>query len=495
MTDELLERVRAIDPLPDGSTAPPFESVFARVANDALQDGRHHGRPGRRRRRHLLGLLVPAVSVAVAIGVLVTAVTLLRAGPHAGNAHRAAAHGHSQSATSPTQSPTTSARIPPVPTGGMPGFVTVWGAGFNAAGNGVISLEQCLQCRANGNETANSQFHDWLVTTTNAGRSWNVSAEGYYVQRPRFDGLNGWAGGLQMLSRQQAAGQPAEWEPGEGVARYFVTHDAGRTWSVAPSAAPNEGGSSVSLTLIDAVTDNEAWAIGLGSQVTVLHAAATAGRLTATPTQPIRNDDTNVAVAGAGPGTAYLLDATASGQGFVTHDNGRIWQRLTPPPCTGRYAYADLDAAFGQTVWLTCVGGNARTPELVRSLDGGHSWQKLPIDWGRGGPQQLAAVNARVAWALSGNGELMRTTDAGATWQPVWSAADARVSPLSRPITKVTPSPLPILSVQSAESASIVTLLNRSTTGRATKLTNLVAYRTTNGGQTWKTEPVPLGSR
>jgi hypothetical protein len=45
------------------------------------------------------------------------------------------------------------------------------------------------------------------------------------------------------------------------------------------------------------------------------------------------------------------------------------------------------------------------------------------------------------------------------------------------------PSALPILSAQSPDSASIVTLLNRGTTGRAAKLTNLVVYRTTNGGQ------------
>jgi hypothetical protein len=87
---------------------------------------------------------------------------------------------------------------------------------------------------------------------------------------------------------------------------------------------------------------------------------------------------------------------------------------------------------------------------------------------------------------------LLRTTNAGATWQPVWSPTDPHVSPLSRPITKPTPSPLPIMSVQSADSASIVTVLNRGTRRRAANLTNLVVYRTTNGGQTWETYPVKL---
>ncbi len=57
-------------------------------------------------------------------------------------------------------------------------------------------------------------------------------------------------------------------------------------------------------------------------------------------------------------------------------------------------------------------------------------------DWGDDAPQQWAAANARVAWALDGDEELLRTTDDGATWQPAWSATDVRVSPHGRPITQ-----------------------------------------------------------
>jgi photosystem II stability/assembly factor-like uncharacterized protein len=214
--------------------------------------------------------------------------------------------------------------------------------------------------------------------------------------------------------------------------------------------------------------------------------------LIATASQPVHGSYTNVGVEGAGAGIAYVVNADVPRQAFATHDDGRTWQRLTPPPCTGKYAFARLDAAAGQTVWLTCSGGNDRTPRLVRSLDGGRSWRQLPVDWGTDGPRQLAAVNARVAWVLIGNGELLRTTDAGATWPPVWSATDPRVSPLSRPITTLAASPLPLLSVQSPDSASIVTLLNRDRTGRAAKLTNLVVYRTTDGGQSWQAYPAGL---
>jgi photosystem II stability/assembly factor-like uncharacterized protein len=300
-----------------------------------------------------------------------------------------------------------------------------------------------------------------------------------------------WDGGVELdvlpdrVGRQQGGGA-AQSGAGSGIARYFVTHDGGRSWTVAPTAAPNEGGSVASLV------GSEVWAVGLALNATILHGPATGAGLIAPASQPIHGGYTNVHVEGAGAGTAYVVNGDVPRQAFATHDDGRTWQRLMPPPCTGKHAFARLDGAFGQTVWLTCSGGKDRAPRLVRSLDGGRSWRQLPVDWGNDGPQQLTAVNAHDAWALNGDGELLRTTNAGTTWQPVWSATDARVSPLSLPITKLTASPLPILSVQSADSASIVTLLNRGTTGRAAKLTNLVVYRTTNGGQSWQAYPVRL---
>jgi photosystem II stability/assembly factor-like uncharacterized protein len=485
--ESLIARVAAANPIPnhaaaDGHELEEAERVLRRVlgASELEQSvGRVDRAPlqsadrGRHRRR-LLGLLLPALSVAVTVGVVVAAVTLLHAGRHDGPQH-AATGGHGRTANATP--------VPSAPAGGMSGFVTVWGAGFGSASDGVISLEQCLRCQPNGNETSRSTFTDWLLTTSDGGRSWSRTKTGYYVQRPLLAGQDGWAGGLQMLSRKQA-GALAEWQPGVGAARYFVTHDGGRSWSVAPSAAPNEGGSVTSLV------GNEVWAVGLGLHVAILRAPAAGRALTATASQPIQGDDTNIGVEGAGAGSAYVANANAPRQTFATHDDGRTWQQLTTPPCTGKYAFARLDAAFGQTVWLTCSEGVGRTPRLIRSLDGGHSWQQTPIEWGAGGPQQLTAATANVAWALNADGDLLRTTNAGASWQLVWSATDAQVSPLSHPITKPTPSPLPILSVQSPDSASIVTLLNRGTSRRAAKLTNLVVYRTTNGGQSWQTYPV-----
>ncbi len=81
---------------------------------------------------------------------------------------------------------------------------------------------------------------------------------------------------------------------------------------------------------------------------------------------------------------------------------------------------------------------------------------------------------------------------AGASWHTVWSADDPRVASLSRPVNALSVSPLPLLSVQSADRASVVTLLDPRTTGHSANLTNLVVYRTADGGRSGRR--IPWGS-
>jgi photosystem II stability/assembly factor-like uncharacterized protein len=475
MTDELIGRVRDADPLPEGSVAPPFELVYAEHRVVVRRGGRDWG-------KRTLGLLAPALVVAMSLGAIVVAVVLVRARPAVRTHRGPVASGQHRSTTRPAATPT-------IPSGGMSGHVTVHGAGFNSQGAGVISVEQCLRCQANGNPTARATFHDWLVTTADGGSSWTLSATDYYLQDPLLRGRDGWAGGLVLLTRKQGAG-PAGWKPGVGTARYLHSGDNGRSWTVAPSAAPNLGGSATSLA------GDEVWAFGLDANATVLHGQVGGARLSATAAQPLINGyDTNTHVAAAGAQTAYVINANLPRQSYVTHDDGRSWQQLTRPPCNGPYAAADLDAASGQTVWITCVDGHLRKPTLLRSLDGGHSWERLAIQLGNDSFESFVATSAEDAWVMDSAQTLLRTTDAGATWTPVWSADNTRVSPLSRPIGQVDIAPFPILSVQSSDSASIVTLLNRGTTQRQAKLTNLAVYRTTDGGQSWSPHVVPLAPR
>ena len=204
------------------------------------------------------------------------------------------------------------------------------------------------------------------------------------MRRSLLVGQDGWAGGLQMLSRTQGGGA-AKWEPGSGIARYFVTHDGGHGWTVAPSAGANLGGSVASLV------GGEAWAVGVGSNVAILHSPAVGDRLIATATQPILGGLTNIGVQGAGAVTAYVVNANAPTQAFATHDDGGTWQRLTPPPCTGSTrtwdstqpsggpfgspARAATIRRPGSSAPLTAggAGGNCRSTGVARAR---HSWRR-----------------------------------------------------------------------------------------------------------------------
>ncbi len=147
MTDDVLDRVRAINPLPEGSTAPPFEVVLTRV--DAAVPTSRRWRPVR--------LLVPVLGIAITILVLVVAVGNLRA--------------NHQRVTRPARVPTAPPRVPVAPTGGMQGLVSAWGAGFSSDSDGIISLQQCLGCQQDGNQSAHSTVRYWLVTTGDGGQT------------------------------------------------------------------------------------------------------------------------------------------------------------------------------------------------------------------------------------------------------------------------------------------------------------------------------------
>ncbi len=451
MTRDALDRLRANNPLPHGSSAPELETLLGRLETIA---------PGPRRLRPFRPL-VPILGVAVALGVLIGALGVLRAG------HRAPVGRHHVS-----RQPVV---VPAAPKGGMPGFVFLSGAGLASSSGGVISLQQCLGCRDDGNQTAHSRDLYWLARTVDGGRHWSLTKEHYSIEQPLFVGQDGWAGGLE------AAGPQAG-----GIAEYYVTHDGGRTWRVAPAAAPNEGGALVS------VGGGEVWATGVTpTNVTILHAPVAGSRLGATASQPIHGSWTNVQVMAGGSGTAYVFNADAPRQTFVTHDDGRTWQRMQPPCPSGERG--GLTAAYGDTIWADCNSPTSQQQALERSDSGGRSWQRLHP--GPAGPVQLQPVSAEAGWAVSGH-DVLRTTDGGATWSAVWSEANSQPPSLRSQLPPpIAAGPNPLLIAQSPTSASLVVAIAHGRLGQHSKLTNLVVYRTTDGGRTWQPYIVPLGNR
>jgi photosystem II stability/assembly factor-like uncharacterized protein len=397
-----------------------------------------------------------AVSVLIAVVVAVAALSGLHAG------HRVRSH---RSAATPAMT------VPGLPADGMRGVVSLAGAGFDSLSDGIISLQQCLNC-GDGHQPRQAAIRYWLARTSDGGTTWRLTAVGYSLQQPLFAGRDGWAGGLQ------AAGSTAE---------YFVTHDGGRTWQTAPAAAPNEGGSVVSIG------GGEVWATGLSQNVAILHAAADSGRLAATPAQPIRGDWTNVLVIAGGREIAYVTNGNAPRQTFVTHDGGRSWQRI-PPLCPAA-AGGVLLAAYGNTVWAECQQPPARQPQIALewSPDGGRTWERRAPTTASA-VERIQPVSARVAWALSADGVIRRTTDGGQTWSQVWSAAGSQPATLKTAVSiaNAAGSP-PILIAQSPTTASIVMTLTRGN-GRQQR-TNVVLYRTTDGGRSWRPQVVALARR
>ena len=265
--------------------------------------------------------------------------------------------------------------------------------------------------RATGIRRLDSHVFEWLLATSPAGAGSLVRTH-YLLAHPQLSGQNGWASGIQ--SDGHGAG---------GTAEFYVSHDAGRRWAVAPSAAPNYGDQQLSLGF------GEVWSVGQpGAATVVLHAPASGSRLLATAAQPTHGMWPNAQVAAAGPGMAYLANGNAPGQMYLTRDDGRSW-RAVARPCSSGAPGLLANVAFGNAVWVVCERVTSRsTPlrrdahmTLSRSTDGGRRWTTLPTPFSAGFTVVVSPVSASVLWAQSGNGAVLRSADGGTTWQTVWS--------------------------------------------------------------------------
>jgi photosystem II stability/assembly factor-like uncharacterized protein len=134
-------------------------------------------------------------------------------------------------------------------------------------------------------------------------------------------------------------------------------------------------------------------------------------------------------------------------------------------------------------LWASCQG-DERPTELRRSTDGGHHWTTLPAQLGD--LTQLQPASGQVAWALARGGRVMRTADGGRTWLQVWYGG--RLAPM------VLTGPTPVLTAQSATTATVIAVVTRGHVDGHAAQTDFVTYRTTDGGRTWRTRAVRLPS-
>jgi photosystem II stability/assembly factor-like uncharacterized protein len=466
VTVDALEYLRAEDPVPHGSTAPPMEQVLARIESTGARPGRRWS--GRARSGPWARALVPTLAVAATLAVVAAVVVIAVT-------HR----GHAPAQVSPATPTAPAARSVPspqslMPRGGMRGRLLILGAASAAPDRALISFGQ-------GHGTS----QDWRASTTDGGASWHVAQTSWNFDYVALAGTDGWAEGLQSGGHSEG-----------GTISFFATHDGGRTWHVAPSADPAEGSGGVSIA------GGEVWALGshcarpcTGPNAppvnAVLRAPASADHLAATAGQPPLGDTTNLSVAASSRDEAYVLADDYGTIGnvftvvrtrvFATHDGGRTWRSL-PPPCP-RLSFGHLYSAGADALWAACDPMHGDTA-LRRATAGGSTWAALPAKLGR---VQLQPASAQVAWAVVSGGRVLRTSDGGRTWSQVWYGG--------RPEPTVLAGNTPVLTVQSPTTATVIAVVTRGRVDGHAARTNFVTYRTTDGGRTWRPSVVrlPLG--
>ncbi len=233
-----------------------------------------------------------------------------------------------------------------------------------AAADAVFSLaagagqELWLWSRAHANSLGSALFH-----SADGGTSWY-----------RVEGLAGIAALAVGPSATWAVEQscPLAGAPADCTERLVTTRDGGATWA-APAAQPRTAPGADGVQLV--LDGGRAW---------VLSATFTTG---------------------------FTLAATA--------DDGATWSLLAAPPhdCAG--VPAVLAVAGPRRLWFAC-GGNGATVEerreVARSADGGLTWRVEYDAIATGHLSDLAAVSATTAFIGQCRGSILRSDDGGRTW-------------------------------------------------------------------------------
>ncbi len=406
--------------------------------------------------RRIATAIPAALSILVAIGVAVAAIATL--------GHRHAAKPTVAGATPSAQVPSPVSLLPS--RGGMRGLLL----GATVAGSGStlqVSFVQCTNCA--DSTPPDARELNWSATSTDGGRHWQTRREQVLLLTFGLalpEGRDVWQFG---------------YAPHAGDPSFYVSHDSGRTYR--PVRAPSDSGFQP-VTL----GDGEAWTLGVRCvhyrcRSSVLHGQAAGSRLTRTavqpPGMPTRYAPTSLVVAGYGA-RAYVAEG-GHPRLYVTDDDGHSWSQ-EPYPCPAGTLIRDLTATGGGAVWLTCgpvhptttregrrpSRDRAHPPVTVRrSADGGRHWQTPdPAFHPVAG---LVAASPQIAWADGTNGALERTTNAGRSWPTVLRGVgpDAAVD------------------IASSTTATIVAAATAGTRAAHTRRTDLVAYRTVDGGSHW----------
>ncbi len=168
-------------------------------------------------------------------------------------------------------------------------------------------------------------------------------------------------------------------------------------------------------------------------------------------------------------------------------DTGRTWRDVTPAERPGRWsAFFALDDS---AAWVATSQDRAPTFTVMRTVDGGRTWQRSTGPMNGIGPTVLDFVDRQTGWIQVDGGvaagseaiSIDRTTDAGATWKTVAFTNDPNTGAPG-------PSGLQFGCDKSAFAFGS-TLIGVLPTECAT--TSQYAYHTSDGGLHWESVGLP----
>jgi photosystem II stability/assembly factor-like uncharacterized protein len=214
----------------------------------------------------------------------------------------------------------------------------------------------------------------------------------------------------------------------------IATADGGATWH--PQSSQSAGATDSPVSGVTA--GGGAWLLGMDAPTPPrarLHYASVQEPAFRSVAAPAGTEPARVVALDTDRALLLAVDDTGTAVWYGTADRGRHWTKL-PDPCAGtRFPgspFSTMSVAPDGSRWAVCVGfpgSGQQRKDLVRSTDGGQSWQNLGALEDNGYADQLYPVSASTAWRTGDRADVYRTTDGGTHWTDVAATGAAGGAP------------------------------------------------------------------
>jgi photosystem II stability/assembly factor-like uncharacterized protein len=285
-----------------------------------------------------------------------------------------------------------------------------------SVGQGMHSdcITRCLAARPDTPQVVFAGTDLGLYRSEDAGASWRL-------QDTPMNGKAVWSVAID-------AAQPGTMLAGTGTpsrAALFRSEDGGETWQQASAelaeSCPAVGVPRPTAIAIDTAEPASAWA---GIEVDGLRHSGDGGRTWQKAAPAIRNPDVhNVLVTSRPTRRVFVL---VNDDLWISEDGGEGWRNVGVREVFPWHYPRGIAARHdNQDVVFVAVGDTTpgRTGAVMRSTDGGRSWQSLPLPGQPNSAMWTLTVSRStpdLMFAASRYGYLYRSDDGGDSWQRLW---------------------------------------------------------------------------